>query len=78
MTKFRLHITDSTGNHSYITRDDYGNIAYFSESLVPMALANCTARAAKMKFGLEDADDGAQALAVVQPLLHKGYQAGLL
>jgi hypothetical protein len=76
-TKFRLRITDTLGNRTYIINDEKYGVSYISASETPLALSNLLGReAAETRFALEDAADAAAAskvLAKVLGIAGRGY-----
>lgn len=67
-TSFRIRYADRCGNVNFITRSN-GKVLHFSASETPMALSNCAGNnAADLRFALEDAATGADAIKSVRAL----------
>jgi hypothetical protein len=69
--KFRIRITDHIGNMSYLVRRA-GNIdiSYISAEEVPLAMSKAFGnQAAEVRFELEDAEHGADAVKVIRQVL---------
>jgi len=66
-TQIRLKITSHMCNNiSYITITD-GNVRYYGQTEIPLALANLSNNAAELRFALQDAKYAADArLAVLK------------
>lgn len=78
---YRIRITDSLNNVSYITRTKTkpSVINYYSDTEVPFALANLFGnKAAEMRFTLTDATDGLVAVKEVRAALRPSYKVVLL
>ena len=66
--KFRIRLTDHLGNMSYLVRRA-GNIdiSYISAEEVPLAMSKAFGnQAAEVRFELEDAEHGADAVKVIR------------
>lgn len=63
----RIQVTDSLKNVSFIVVDVNGSVRYFSSSEVPLALSNFAgAKAARLRFDLEDVRNEDDALKLVK------------
>jgi hypothetical protein len=74
---YRIRITDTLNNISYIVRDEKGRVDYYSSKETPLALANVFGdAAAELRFKLKDAKFGADASKEVRALTK--YKVDLL
>lgn len=73
MKPIRLKIVDGNKNVEFLYRDAAGRWHLISQSQIPLALANCTQRAAEMGFALEGCRTAAQALKVAREYIWRHY-----
>lgn len=66
-TEFRIRITDTLGNRSYIVRSSDGKVTYLGGNETPLALANFVGNeAAELRFALRDARTTSIAMAAIE------------